>query len=86
MMFATMKNEVKFLDVEQAAAFLNVSPKYVYTLTQQRKIPFYKPFGKKLMFKLEDLQAVIDASLVESITPIADLKQQVRDNRLKSKK
>ena len=85
-MFATMKNEVKFLDVEQAAAFLNVSLKYVYTLTQQRKIPFYKPFGKKLMFKLEDLQAVIDASLVESITPIADLKQQVRDNRLKSKK
>lgn len=76
----------KNIDVVGAASFLNVSQKYIYELVRQRKIPFYKPFGKKLMFKLEDLQAVIDASLVESITPIADLKQQVRDNRLKSKK
>ena len=77
-MFATMKNEVKFLDVEQAAAFLNVSPKYVYTLTQQRKIPFYKPFGKKLLFKLEELTDIVDASHVRSITPIEELKQKIR--------
>ena len=78
MMFATMKNEVKFLDVEQAAAFLNVSTKYVYTLTQQRKIPFYKPFGKKLLFKLEELTDIVDASHVRSITPIEELKQKIR--------
>ena len=78
MMFATMKNEVKFLDVEQAAAFLNVSLKYVYTLTQQRKIPFYKPFGKKLLFKLEELTDIVDASHVRSITPIEELKQKIR--------
>ena len=67
-----------YLDVEQAAAFLNVSPKYVYTLTQQRKIPFYKPFGKKLMFKEEELQDIVDASQVMSVTPVEELKQQIR--------
>ena len=86
MIFASMKDQVIYLDVEQAAAFLNVSPKYVYTLTQQRKIPFYKPFGKKLLFKLEELKDIVDASHVRSITPVANLKQQVSDNRLKSKK
>ena len=78
MIFASMKDQVIYLDVEQAAAFLNVSPKYVYTLTQQRKIPFYKPFGKKLLFKLEELKDIVDASQVRSITPIEELKQKIR--------
>jgi excisionase family DNA binding protein len=78
MIFASMKDQVIYLDVEQAAAFLNVSPKYVYTLTQQRKIPFYKPFGKKLLFKLEELTDIVDASQVRSITPIEELKQKIR--------
>jgi excisionase family DNA binding protein len=78
MIFASMKDQVIYLDVEQAAAFLNVSPKYVYTLTQQRKIPFYKPFGKKLLFKLEELTDIVDASHVRSITPIEELKQKIR--------
>ena len=78
MMFASMKDQVIYLDVEQAAALLNVSPKYVYTLTQQRKIPFYKPFGKKLLFKLEELTDIVDASHVRSITPIEELKQKIR--------
>ena len=78
MIFVSMKDQIKYLDVEQAAAFLNVSPKYVYTLTQQRKIPFYKPFGKKLLFKLEELKDIVDASHVRSITPIEELKQKIR--------
>lgn len=78
MIFVSMKDQIKYLDVEQAAAFLNVSPKYVYTLTQQRKIPFYKPFGKKLLFKLEELTDIVDASHVKSITPIEELKQKIR--------
>ena len=78
MIFASMKDQVIYLDVEQAAAFLNVSPKYVYTLTQQRKIPFYKTFGKKLLFKLEELKDIVDASQVRSITPIEELKQKIR--------
>jgi excisionase family DNA binding protein len=73
-----MNQKTIYLDVEQAAAFLNVSPKYVYTLTQQRKIPFYKPFGKKLMFKAEELQDIVDASQVKSVTPIEELKQRIR--------
>lgn len=74
----TMNQKNIYLDVEQAAAFLNVSPKYVYTLTQQRKIPFYKPFGKKLMFRAEELKDIVDASQVKSVTPIDELKQQIR--------
>ena len=73
----------KFIDVVTAASILNVSQKYIYELVRQRKIPFYKPFGKKLMFKQDELQAVVDASRVQSITPVSNLKKQVNDNRLR---
>ena len=81
-----MKYHLNYIDVAQTASVLNVSQKYIYELVRQRKIPFYKPFGKKLMFKLEELQSVVDASRVQSITPIAELKQQANDKRLRGSK
>jgi excisionase family DNA binding protein len=54
----------KYINVQQAADFLNVTPKYVYTLTQQRKIPYYKPFGKMILFKTEELYDIIEKSKI----------------------
>jgi excisionase family DNA binding protein len=54
----------KYINVQQAADFLNVTPKYVYTLTQQRKIPYYKPFGKMILFKTEELHDIIEKSKI----------------------
>ena len=74
---------IEYIDVVAAASILNVSQKYIYELVRQRKIIFYKPFGKRLMFKQEELHAVIESSKVQSITPIAELKQDVNEKRLR---
>jgi excisionase family DNA binding protein len=44
-----------FLNVKEAAEFLDYSKSYLYKLTQLKIIPHYKPNGKKLYFKRSDL-------------------------------
>ena len=44
------------LNVQQAAAFLGLKPSYVYNLVFFGKLTAYKPGGKKLLFKLSDLE------------------------------
>ena len=34
------------LSVEEAAAFLNMKPSYLYKLTSDKRITFFKPLGK----------------------------------------
>jgi len=58
-------NTNEFVDLKEVASFLRLSQKYIYRLVEQRKVPFYKPFGKKLMFKLDEVQSVIEGSRVE---------------------
>ena len=60
----SLNQQNEFVNLKEVAAFLRVSQKYVYRLVEQRKIPFYKPFGKKLMFKLGEVKAVVEGSRV----------------------
>jgi len=53
---------VKFLTTEQASKFLGFSITYLYELTSKRLIPFYKPSGKKLLFKQSELTHWIEQS------------------------
>jgi len=55
-----------FVSLKQVAAYLGLTENYIYELVHQRKIPFYKPFGKKLMFNLDEVKATIEGSKVES--------------------
>ena len=44
--------------VEEAAAYLGLSVSYVYRLTSERRIPFFKSRGgKRVYFKRADLDA-----------------------------
>ena len=45
----------KPLTVREAAKYMGVSRSYLYKLTSQGAIPFYKPNGKLIYFKREDL-------------------------------
>lgn len=56
----------KYSSLKEVASFLGLSQNYIYELVHQRKIPFYKPFGKKLMFNLDEVKATIEGSKVES--------------------
>jgi len=51
-----MNETQKPLNVEQAAEFLNLKPSYIYNLVFYGKLTAYKPSGKKLLFKISDLE------------------------------
>jgi excisionase family DNA binding protein len=46
----------KPLNVKQAAEFLNLKPSYIYNLVFYGKLMAYKPSGKRLFFKVSDLE------------------------------
>ena len=43
------------LDVKELSKYLALAPSYIRKLTSQGKIPFRKPFGKKLFFIKEEI-------------------------------
>jgi|WetSurMetagenome_2_1015567.scaffolds.fasta_scaffold06003_9 excisionase family DNA binding protein len=47
------------LSFTEAAQYLNSSKSYLYKLTHRRLIPCFKPLGKKLFFKRQDLEAFL---------------------------
>jgi excisionase family DNA binding protein len=46
----------KPLNVQEAAAFLRLKPSYIYNLVHFGRLTAYKPGGKILFFKQEDLE------------------------------
>lgn len=44
------------LTLEECALFTNLSENYLYNLTSQKKIQYYKPRGGKIYFKKSDVQ------------------------------
>lgn len=44
------------LSFKETAIYLDVSHSYLYKLTSQHRIPFYKPQGKKIYFDLSLLE------------------------------
>jgi excisionase family DNA binding protein len=51
-----MNETQKPLNVEAAAEFLGLKVSYVYNLVFYGKLTAYKPGGKKLLFKISDLE------------------------------
>jgi len=52
-----MSETQKPLNVEEAAAWLNLKPSYIYNLVYYGKLTAYRPGGKMLLFKVSDLEA-----------------------------
>jgi len=52
-----MNETQKPLNVQQAAEFLSLKPSYIYNLVFYGKLTAYRPGGKKLLFKISDLEA-----------------------------
>ncbi len=50
-----MKKDV--MTVEEATGYLGISLSHIYKLTSSRSIPCYKPTGKKVYFKKDELDA-----------------------------
>ena len=48
-------NQTKPLNLVEAAKFLDLSRSHLYKLTSERKIPHFKPNGKKIYFDKSEL-------------------------------
>lgn len=45
------------LNIQEASSYTHYSVKYLYKLTHQKRISFFKPQNGRIFFKLEDLDA-----------------------------
>ena len=59
----------QFMTIIEAASYTSFSPNYLYQLVHQRAIPVYKP-GRKLFFKISEIDAWISNSKQKSISEI----------------
>lgn len=54
--FDELKLNMKpILTVDDLSKYLDYSPEYIYKMTHNREIPYYKPNGKKLYFKRDEI-------------------------------
>jgi len=59
-----------FYDLTEASYYLDLQKSYVYRLVHLKKIKHYKPGGKKIYFKKEDLDSYILSGEVKTETEI----------------
>ena len=63
-----------FINADELATLLGESIKTVYARVQNRQIPYYKPGGKVLLFKMDEIQAWIKSG---RYAPTGELNQNV---------
>lgn len=54
------------LNADEACAFLGISKNYLYRLTAQGKLKYYRPFGKMIFFEREILLNTLRQNGVKS--------------------
>lgn len=59
-----------YLNASELAEMLGESIKTIYARVHHRQIPFYKPGGKALLFKLDEIKQWIEAGRHSSIDEI----------------
>ena len=63
----------KPMPFQEASEYLNISKSYLYKLTSKQRIPFYRPGGKKIYFKRNELEAWL---LKNRVKPIDEIEQE----------
>lgn len=56
---AVLKREKPFINIDEASQYLGISKNTIYGYTSNKIIPFYKLQGRRLYFKIEDLNNFI---------------------------
>ena len=70
-----------FLTVEELASYLNVKTSYIYKMTHNREIPFYKPGGKMIYFNREEIDEWVLSQRVATADEIrSEARRRIRKN------
>ena len=64
--------EKNILTVDEVINYTGFSQKQIYKLTSSRQIPHYKPSGRKLFFKKDELDEWITQGRVKTIGELGD--------------
>lgn len=64
---AKISDEKVYFTLKELSEFTGFEVSYIYKLTSQRKIPYYKPFGKKNFFKVAEIQEMFNSSRVSTM-------------------
>lgn len=65
----TSENQSTLINIQEAAALLNLAVNTIYEKTSEKLIPHYK-HGKKIMFKKSELLAWVESRRVKTIHEI----------------
>ncbi len=61
----TLENK-EILTLEEVALYTGYSKSHIYKLTHKNKIPFYKPSGKTLFFKFDEVKNYLLGNRISS--------------------
>jgi prophage regulatory protein len=67
-----VESEKKYLSVEEVQKITGFSKSYIYKLTSSREIGFFKPFGKKVYFSKEEIDAKFKTNRINSKNEILE--------------
>lgn len=67
----------KILTTAETAAYLGISVSTLYGMMSRREIPFYKPNGKNVFFKVEDVENHLLQGRVATETEIMSKAQDI---------
>ena len=67
-----MNQNLELLDLNQAAEYLKLKPSYIYSLIHLKKIPYYKPLGKRVYFDKLELNKWIKESKIKSVDEVEE--------------
>ena len=71
-----MINDKNILTVEDLMDYTGFSQKQIYKLTSTRRIPHYKPSGRKLFFKKDEIDEWITLGKVKTLKELGDENNQ----------
>ena len=66
--------EKNILTVDEVISYTGFSQKQIYKLTSSRQIPHYKPSGRKLFFKKDEIDEWITQGRVK---PLCELNEEL---------
>lgn len=72
-----------FLTVEELASYLGVKTSYVYKMTHNREIPYYKPGGKMVYFDRKEIDEWVLSQRVATADEIrSEARRRIRKSQL----
>lgn len=67
--------EKVFLSATEAAEYMGITMSYLYKLTHLKMIPYTRPFGKKIYFEREALDAILRSNPVRTEEEVSEMAQ-----------